>query len=479
MNSLNNDILNYLKADNIFEIISEAADELSLETYIVGGYVRDIILKRDLNKDVDIMCVGSGIDLAKAFHKKLKPNITPSKINIYKRFGTAMISHNNFKIEFVGARKESYSKDSRNPNTKPGNFMDDMLRRDFTINTLAIRLNKENFGELVDTFGGVQDISKKNIVTPNEPNKTFSDDPLRMLRAVRFASQLKFNIDEKTKNSIEKNSQRLKILSPERVSDEINKILLTESPSIGFKNLESLNLLKFIIPELIDLKGIEEVEGQTHKDNFYHTLEVLDNISKNTDNLWLRWAALLHDIGKAPTKKFDKKIGWTFHGHEYVGSKMVKKIFKRLKLPLNETLKYVQKIVMMSSRPIIISEDIVTDSAVRRLIYDAEDSIEDLLTLCEADITTKNLKKSIKYQNNFKVVRKKIKDVEERDSIRNFQPPVTGEIIMNHYKIEPCKEIGIIKEKIKNAILDGDIKNDFDEAFNLMLEIGKSMGLEK
>ena len=479
MNSYSSEILSYLKSDNIFEIISSAADELSVETYIVGGYVRDIILKRDLKKDIDIMCVGSGIDLAKAFYKKINPNITPSKINIYKRFGTAMISYNNFKIEFVGARKESYSKDSRNPRTKPGNFMDDMLRRDFTINTLAIRLNKESYGELIDTFEGIKDLSKKIIVTPNKPNKTFSDDPLRMLRAVRFASQLKFNIAEKTKNSIQKNSERIKILSPERISDEINKILLTDNPSIGFKNLESLNLLKFILPELIDLKGIEEFEGQTHKDNFYHTLEVLDNISKKTENLWLRWAALLHDIGKAPTKKFDKKIGWTFHGHEYVGSKMVKKIFKRLKLPLNETLKYVQKIVMMSSRPIIISEEIVTDSAVRRLIYDAQDSIEDLLTLCEADITTKNLKKSIKYQNNFKIVRKKIKDVEERDNIRNFQPPVTGEIIMNHYKIKPCREVGIIKEKIKNAILDGDIKNDFNEAFNLMLKIGKSIGLEK
>ena len=389
-----------------------------------------------------------------------------------------MISYKDYKIEFVGSRKESYSKDSRNPNTQPGSFIDDMLRRDFTINTLAIKLNKENFGQLVDTFGGMEDISKKIIITPTEPDKTFSDDPLRMLRAVRFASQLDFDIDEKTKKSIQENSDRLAILSPERISDEINKILLTDSPSIGFKNLENLNLLKSIIPELIDLKGIEEVEGQTHKDNFYHTLEVVDNISKNTDNLWLRWAALLHDIGKAPTKKFDKKIGWTFHGHEYVGSKMVKKIFKRLSLPLNEILKYVQKIVMMSSRPIIISDDIVTDSAVRRLIYDAGDSIEDLLTLCEADITTKNLKKSIKYQNNFKIVRKKIKDVEERDNIRNFQPPVTGEIIMNHYNIKPCKEIGLIKEKIKNAILDGDIKNDYEEAFKLMLKIGKSMGLK-
>ena len=476
MNKIKNDILNFLKTDDIFKIISLAADELSVETYIVGGYIRDIILNRDIKKDIDIMCVGSGIELAKHIQQKLNP---VKKIRTFKRYGTAMISYKDFQIEFVGSRKESYSKDSRNPSTKSGNFFDDILRRDFTINTLAIKLNKENFGELVDTFGAVEDISKKIIVTPNEPDKTFSDDPLRMLRAVRFASQLKFNIDINTQKSIKKNANRLKILSPERISDEINKILLTESPSIGFKILESLNLLEFIIPELIDLKGVEEVEGQTHKDNFYHTLEVLDNISKNTENIWLRWAALLHDIGKAPTKKFDNKIGWTFHGHEYVGSKMIKVIFKRLNLPQNEVLKYVQKIVMMSSRPIIISDDVVTDSAVRRLIYDAGDSIEDLLVLCEADITTKNQKKFIKYQNNFKVVRKKIKDVEGRDNIRNFQPPVTGEIIMNHYKIKPCKEIGIIKEKIKNAILDGEIKNDFDEAFNLMLKIGQSIGLEK
>ena len=388
------------------------------------------------------------------------------------------MSSNDYQIEFVGSRKESYSKDSRNPSVESGNFMDDMLRRDFTINTLAISLNKDRYGELVDTFGGIQDLEKKIIITPSEPNKTFSDDPLRMLRAIRFACQLNFNIDEKTIESIIENSHRLKILSPERVSDEINKILMCDNPSIGFKSLEKMNLLQYIIPELIDLKGIEEVEGQTHKDNFYHTLEVVDNISKKTNNLWLRWAALLHDVGKAPTKKFNKKIGWTFHGHEYIGSKMVKKIFKRLSLPLNESLRYVQKIVMMSSRPIIISDDIVTDSAVRRLIYDAGNSIEDLLTLCEADITTKNIKKSVKYQNNFKIVRKKITDVEERDSIRNFQPPITGEIIMKHYKIKPCKEIGIIKEKIKNAILDGEIKNDFNEAFELMTKIGESMDLK-
>ena len=474
MNSYSKKILNSLNHD-IFKIISDSADELGLESFIVGGFVRDLILNRSVKKDIDIMCVGSGIDLAKAVQKKINPK---SKINIFKRYGTAMINHGDYQIEFVGSRKESYSENTRNPSVESGNFMDDMLRRDFTINTLAIILNADKFGELVDTFGGIKDLEKKIIITPSEPNKTFSDDPLRMLRAVRFACQLNFNIDQITIDSIIENSHRLTILSPERISDEINKILLCDNPSIGFKSLEKMNLLQYIIPELIDLKGVEEVEGQTHKDNFYHTLEVVDNISKNTSNLWLRWAALLHDIGKAPTKKFDKKIGWTFHGHEYVGSKMVKNIFKRLNLPLNETLKYVQKIVMMSSRPIVISEDIATDSAVRRLIYDAGNSIEDLLTLCEADITTKNIKKSVKYQNNFKIVRKKITDLEERDSIRNFQPPITGEIIMEHYKIKPCKEIGIIKEKIKNAILDGEIQNEYDQAFELMIKIGESIGLK-
>jgi len=476
MNINNKEIVKLLNLD-IFKLISDASEELNLETYIVGGFVRDLILYNKLNKDIDIMCVGSGIDLAKAFHKKIKPNVTPSKINIYKRFGTAMISHNNYKIEFVGARKESYSKDSRNPSVETGSFMDDMLRRDFTINTLALSLNKNTFGNLIDTFDGIKDLEKGVIITPTTPDKTFSDDPLRMLRAVRFACQLGFIIHEDTIKSIIKNSERINILSSERITDEINKILMSKIPSIGFKNLEKFNILNNIIPELIDLKGVEEVEGQTHKDNFYHTLEVVDNISSKTDNLWLRWAALLHDIGKSPTKKFNKKNGWTFHGHEYVGSKMVKQIFTRLKLPLNDSMKYVQKIVMMSSRPIIIAEEIVTDSAVRRLIYDASDSIDDLLTLCEADITTKNKRKFDKYHNNFKIVREKIKIVEEKDNIRNFQPPVTGEIIMKHFKVGPCKEIGIIKDEIKNAILDGEIENNYKSAFNLMKIKGKSLGL--
>ncbi|MBL6603970.1 MAG: HD domain-containing protein, partial [Cryomorphaceae bacterium] len=442
----------------IFKVISDVSDDLNIKSYVVGGFVRDLILDKSLKKDIDIMCIGSGIELAKSVKQILGKEI---KLSIFKRFGTAMITYDNLQVEFVGSRKESYSSDSRKPSVKTGNFMDDMLRRDFTINTLVIRLNKKYFGELIDTFGGLDDLKNKLIKTPAEPDKTFSDDPLRMLRAIRFSSQLNFKIDVGTQKSIKKNSNRLEILSSGRIADEINKILMCETPSNGFKDLEKLNLLNYILPELIDLKGIEDVEGQTHKDNFYHTLEVVDNISKKTDNLWLRWAALLHDIGKAPTKKFSKKNGWTFYGHEFIGSKMVKKIFKRLNLPLNEKLKYVQKIVMMSSRPIILSEHIVTDSAVRRLIYDAGNEIDDLLTLCEADITTKNLKKSIKYQNNFKIVRQKIKDVEERDSIRNFQPPITGEIIMTYFKIKPCKEIGIIKEKIKNSILDGDIKNDY------------------
>ena len=350
MKSYSKKILNSVNLD-IFKIISDASDDLKIDTYVVGGFVRDLIINKSVKKDIDIMCVGSGIDLAKAVQEKINPK---AKVSIFKRYGTAMVTFNDYQVEFVGSRKESYSNDSRNPSVEAGDFMDDMLRRDFTINTLAIRLNKNKFGELVDTFGGLQDLEKKIIITPSEPNKTFSDDPLRMLRAIRFACQLGFNIDQKTKDSIVENSSRLNILSPERIADEINKILMCKNPSTGFKNLEKMELLKIIIPELIDLKGVEEVEGQTHKDNFYHTLEVVDNISKNTNNLWLRWAALLHDIGKAPTKKFDKKIGWTFHGHEYIGSKMVKNIFKRLSLQLNETLRNVQKIVMMRYRQINI-----------------------------------------------------------------------------------------------------------------------------
>jgi len=465
-------ILTALQED-IFKKIMETSFELDIKSFVVGGFVRDYLLNGEIVKDIDILCIGSGIDFAINVQKSIDES---KKINIYKRFGTAMIKWKDYTIEFVGARKESYSKDTRKPKVKPGTFIDDMNRRDFTINTLAISLNKENYGELIDTFNGVDDLKNGIIKTPTDPDKTFSDDPLRILRAVRFSSQLKYDIEENTYKSIEANLDRIKILSGERISEEINKILMQDKPSNGFILLEKLNILKLILPEIEALKGIEEVEGQTHKDNFYHTLEVVDNICSKTENLWLRWAALLHDVGKSPTKKFNKKIGWTFHGHEYVGSKMVKQIFTRLKLPLNDSMKYVQKIVMMSSRPIIIAEEIVTDSAVRRLIYDAGDSIDDLLTLCEADITTKNKRKFEKYHHNFKIVREKIKKVEEKDNIRNFQPPVTGEIIMKHFKIGPCKEVGIIKDEIKNAILDGEIENNYKSAFNLMKIKGKSLG---
>ena len=460
--------------EGIFKTIMNTSHELNIDSYVVGGFVRDYILNKEIAKDIDILCIGSGINFAINVQNSID---STKKINIYKRFGTAMLKWKDYTVEFVGARKESYSEDSRKPEVKSGTFLDDMNRRDFTINTLAISLNKENYGELIDTFNGIGDLNKGIIKTPTDSDKTFSDDPLRMLRAVRFSSQLNYKIERNTFQSIKRNINRIEILSGERISEELNKILMQDKPSNGFILLDKLNILKTILPELESLKGIEEVEGQTHKDNFYHTLEVVDNISSKTNNIWLRWAALLHDIGKSSTKRFNKEIGWTFHGHEFIGSKMVKQIFNRLKMPLNESMKYVQKIVMMSSRPVIIAKEIVTDSAVRRLIYDAGNSIDDLLTLCEADITTKNKKKFEEYHNNFKIVREKIKKVEEKDNIRNFQPPVTGEIIMKHFKIGPCKEVGIIKDEIKNAILDGEIENDYKSAFNLMKIKGKSLGL--
>ena len=389
-----------------------------------------------------------------------------------------MFKYKNFEIEFVGTRKESYNKNSRNPQVSPGSLKDDLNRRDYTINTIGISLNKNSWGKVIDEFNGIDDLKNKVIRTPLEPKKTFSDDPLRMLRGARFASQLNFKIDKRSFDGLISEKDRIKIVSPERISEEINKIINTEKPSIGFKILESAGLLKIILPELTDLKGIEEIEGQKHKDNFFHTLEVLENICNNTSNLWLRWAALLHDIGKAPTKKFVKKIGWTFHGHELKGSKMAYRIFKRLNLPLNNKLKYVQKIIYLSSRPIILSKNNITDSAIRRLIFDANEDLDDLLTLCEADITTKNPSRFKKYLNNFQIVREKIKIVEERDSIRNFQPPISGEEIMKYFKLKPSKEIGIIKEFIKNSILDGKITNDKESAKLLMIEKGKSLGLK-
>ncbi|WZL90767.1 HD domain-containing protein [Salinimicrobium sp. 3283s] len=466
---------NYKQAltNNIFKVISLATTELELESYVIGGFVRDYILQRGEHKDIDIVAVGSGIELAQKVSELLphKP-----KVQIFKNYGTAMLRAYDMEVEFVGARKESYSEESRNPDVKSGSLEDDQNRRDFTINALALSLNEDTYGNLLDPFNGLQDLSSGVIRTPLDPDITYSDDPLRMLRAVRFASQLQFRIEKESLQAIIRNRGRLKIISRERIVDELHKILLSPKPSVGFGLLHKTGLLPIILPELTALEGIDEIEGQRHKDNFWHTLEVVDNISENTDDLWLRWAALLHDIGKAPTKKFDEKLGWTFHGHEFVGSKMVFKLFKRLRMPLNEKMKFVQKMVYMSSRPIVLSQD-VTDSAVRRLIFDAGEDIEDLMTLCEADITTKNPRRYRKYHNNFKLVRQKIKEVEERDHVRNFQPPVSGEEIMDTFSLKPSREIGIIKDAIKEAILEGVIPNDYDAAKAYMLQKGKEIGL--
>ena len=458
---------------SVFKTISQSADALGVDAYVIGGFVRDYFLERGNAKDIDVVAIGSGIELAQHVANNL-PN--SPKVQVFKTYGTAMLRHGDIEIEFVGARKESYTENSRNPVVENGTLEDDQNRRDFTINALALALNNNNFGELLDPFNGVTDLDKGIIRTPLNPDITYSDDPLRMMRAIRFATQLNFKIEDVSLNAISKNKERINIITKERIITELNKILESDKPSIGFTHLEKTGLLDFIMPELTALKGIDEKEGQRHKDNFYHTLEVVDNICKTTDNLWLRWAALLHDIGKAPTKRFHKKIGWTFHGHEFVGSKMVYKLFKRLKMPLNDKMKFVQKMVYMSSRPIVLASE-VTDSAVRRLVFDAGDNVEDLMTLCEADITTKNPKKFKKYHNNFKIVRDKIVEVEERDHVRNFQPPVTGEEIMKTFNLKPSKEIGIIKEAIKEAILEGDIPNEHDAAFELMLEKGKALGL--
>lgn len=467
---------NYKEAisEDIFSIIAKASEILEVKSYVIGGFVRDFILQRGTAKDIDVVTIGNGIALAKKV-ASLLPN--KPKVQVFKTYGTAMLRYKDIELEFVGARKESYAEDSRNPEVTEGTLEDDQNRRDFTINALAISLNNDDYGTLLDPFNGIKDLANKIIKTPLNPDITYSDDPLRMMRAIRFATQLNFEIEEHSLKAIAKNAPRLAIITKERIIVELNKIIDANKPSIGFLLLEKTNLLEMILPELIALKGVEEVEGQKHKDNFYHTLEVLDNISRTTEDTWLRWAALLHDIGKAPTKRFHKKIGWTFHAHEFVGSKMVYKLFKRLKLPLNTKMKFVQKLVMLSSRPIVLATD-VTDAAVRRLVFDAGDDIDALMTLCEADITTKNPKKFERYHKNFEDVREKIKEVEERDHVRNFQPPISGEEIMKTFNLKPCREIGQLKEAIKEAILEGEIPNNHQASFDFMLRKGHELGLK-
>ena len=470
--------MNYTKAlDNpIFKIIAQASQELNVDSYVIGGFVRDFLLQRDFKKDIDIVAIGSGIDLALKVSELLPNN---PKVQVFKNYGTAMLRYKEIDVEFVGARKESYNNESRNPIVENGTLEDDQNRRDFTINSLAFSLNTRNYGDLVDPFNGLEDLKNKLLRTPLNPDITYSDDPLRMLRGIRFSTQLDFEIEAESLTAIERNKERINIISGERIVEELNKILSTDKPSIGFLHLYKTGLLDIILPELTALNNVEEIEGHTHKNNFYHTLEVVDNICPNTEDVWLRWSALLHDIGKAPTKKFTKKQGWTFHGHEFLGGKMAKKIFERLHMPLNNKLKFVQKMVMMSSRPIVLAQEIVTDSAVRRLVFDAGEDVDDLMTLCEADITTKNPAKFKKYHNNFDVVRKKIIEVEERDHVRQFQPPISGEQIMELFNLKPSREIGMLKEAVKEAILDGKIPNEYQAAYDFVLKRAEKLGLQK
>ena len=460
--------------DKIFKQISETADKLGLECYVVGGYVRDIFLNRP-SKDIDVVVVGSGIKMAETLGKHLGRG---AKVSVFKNFGTAQVKYHDTEVEFVGARKESYSHDSRKPVVEDGTLEDDQNRRDFTINALAVCLNSARFGELVDPFGGVDDLKEKVIRTPLDPDITFSDDPLRMMRCIRFATQLNFFIEDETFAAISRNKERINIISRERIADELNKILLSSRPSIGFVLLDQCGLLELIFPEFAAMQGVETKNGHAHKDNFYHTLEVVDNISAKTDNLWLRWAALLHDIGKPSTKRWEPRIGWTFHNHNCIGERRIPNIFRKMKLPMNVNMKYVQKLVGLHMRPIVLAEDIVTDSAVRRLLFDAGEFIDDLMMLCEADITSKNQARKQKFLDNFRLVRQKLKDLEEKDRIRNFQPPVSGEEIMEVFGLQPCREIGTLKTSIKDAILDGVIPNEYEAAYNFMMEKAAKMGLK-
>ena len=460
-------------SDKIFGQISETADALGFECYVVGGYVRDLFLERP-SKDIDVVVVGSGIEMAQAMGKHLGKG---AHVAVFKNFGTAQLKYHGTEVEFVGARKESYQRDSRKPIVEDGTLEDDQNRRDFTINALAVCLNKERFGELVDPFGGMQDMKEKTIRTPLDPDITFSDDPLRMMRCIRFATQLRFYIDDDTFESLCRNRDRIKIISRERIADELNKIILSPVPSRGFIDLDRSGLLPLVFPELVALQGVESRNGRAHKDNFYHTLEVLDDISKKTDNLWLRWSALLHDIAKPATKRWEPKAGWTFHNHNFIGEKMIPTIFRKMKLPMNDKMKYVQKMVSLHMRPIVIADDVVTDSAVRRMLFEAGDDIDDLMTLCEADITSKNMERKQRFLNNFTLVRQKLRDLEEKDRIRNFQPPVTGEEIMEIFGLTPCKEVGSLKSAIKDAILDGVIPNEYEAARDFMLARAKKMGL--